>query len=186
MNMMEGDLACASSKACLRFASDSPPFLAMISGPLMTTTCAPVSSTRALASRVLPHPGGPCRSTPLGVGTPAVVHSSGKRRGSSTSSRMSCRVLPHPPTASYPIPTSTRGVGPPMATSVVPSTIPAMGASDSSAGAEGGWGCEGGASEAKGLRLRLRRKRPLRQTAPVAAPSDCPPKARRRKQTHAG
>mmetsp|Transcript_12284 Transcript_12284/g.26561 ORF Transcript_12284/g.26561 Transcript_12284/m.26561 type:complete len:278 (+) Transcript_12284:1023-1856(+) len=100
MKMMAGLFSWASSKAWRRLASLSPPLRAMISGPLMMTTWAPVSSMRALAMRVLPHPGGPWRSTPLGVGTPAVVQSSGKRRGSSTSSCMSLIALPQPPTES--------------------------------------------------------------------------------------
>mmetsp|Transcript_16544 Transcript_16544/g.32974 ORF Transcript_16544/g.32974 Transcript_16544/m.32974 type:complete len:250 (+) Transcript_16544:353-1102(+) len=100
MKMIEGAFFMASSKEARRFCSDSPPLRLMISGPLMTTTWAPVSSTRALASSVLPQPGGPCRSTPFGVGTPAVLHSSGKRRGISTSSLMSFTALAQPPTDS--------------------------------------------------------------------------------------
>mmetsp|Transcript_22947 Transcript_22947/g.47940 ORF Transcript_22947/g.47940 Transcript_22947/m.47940 type:complete len:307 (+) Transcript_22947:1078-1998(+) len=100
MKMMAGLFSWASSNAWRRLASLSPPLRAMISGPLMMTTCAPVSSMRALAMRVFPQPGGPWRRTPLGVGTPAVVQSSGKRRGSSTSSCMSLMALVQPPTES--------------------------------------------------------------------------------------
>mmetsp|Transcript_19099 Transcript_19099/g.43746 ORF Transcript_19099/g.43746 Transcript_19099/m.43746 type:complete len:242 (-) Transcript_19099:775-1500(-) len=118
MNMILGELFCASSNAALRFDSLSPPFFAMISGPLIDTTCAPVSSMRAFAMSVFPQPGGPWRRTPLGVGTPAVVQSSGKRRGSSTSSCMSLTALPQPPTESYPCPVTSRSTDGPIMSSV--------------------------------------------------------------------
>lgn len=47
------------------------PYLLMISGPLITVMCAPTSLAMARAIMVLPVPGGPYRSTPLGGGIPA-------------------------------------------------------------------------------------------------------------------
>mmetsp|Transcript_724 Transcript_724/g.1534 ORF Transcript_724/g.1534 Transcript_724/m.1534 type:complete len:387 (+) Transcript_724:1414-2574(+) len=133
MKMIEGAFSAASSNACRRLASDSPPLRAIISGPLMMTTCAPVSSTKAFASRVFPHPGGPCNKTPLGVGTPAVVQSSGNRRGISINSRISVVALSSPPTESYPAPTNGRGVLPPTTATVSPVNSPATAPSSSSA-----------------------------------------------------
>mmetsp|Transcript_20294 Transcript_20294/g.49754 ORF Transcript_20294/g.49754 Transcript_20294/m.49754 type:complete len:243 (-) Transcript_20294:443-1171(-) len=104
----------------------------MISGPLMITMCAPVSSTRALAINVLPHPGGPCNKTPFGEGTPAVLQSSGNRNGSSTSSRMSWIAFSDPPTESYPNPTVGRSIAPPKTTADEPLISPATTVSSSS------------------------------------------------------
>ena len=47
MKMMEGAFFSASSKAFLRFDSDSPAILDMISGPLMRKKKAPVSLATA-------------------------------------------------------------------------------------------------------------------------------------------
>ncbi len=54
----------------------------MIYGPLIKKKKAPVSLATALAINVLPDPGGPYRSTPLGGLTPNVLNSWGWRKGS--------------------------------------------------------------------------------------------------------
>ena len=66
MKMIAGEFFSASSKAFLRFDSDSPAILDMISGPLMRKKKAPVSFATARAIRVFPVPGGPNISIPLG------------------------------------------------------------------------------------------------------------------------
>ena len=73
----------------------------MISGPLIEYMLAPDSPARTLAIRVLPHPGGPCRSMPPCDSTPSFANSSGCLRGSSTISRMAAISAPRPPTSSY-------------------------------------------------------------------------------------
>ncbi|OPX63730.1 MAG: hypothetical protein A4E30_00581 [Methanomassiliicoccales archaeon PtaB.Bin215] len=73
----------------------------MISGPPMDTKLALVSPATALASSVLPVPGGPCSSTPLGASTPRRSNSSGWRSGSSIISRTFLTSSPRPPMSSY-------------------------------------------------------------------------------------
>ena len=73
----------------------------MISGPLTDVKCAFVSPATALASSVLPVPGGPCSSTPLGASTPICSNSSGCLIGSSTISRIFCTSARRPPRSSY-------------------------------------------------------------------------------------
>ena len=60
-----------------------------------------VSPATALASIVLPVPGGPCRSTPLGASTPNLLKSSGCLSGSSTISLIFLTASPRPPISSY-------------------------------------------------------------------------------------
>eukprot|EP00965_Chrysotila_dentata_P211039 6186253-Pleurochrysis_carterae.AAC.5 len=69
----------------------------MISGPLISVKCAPVSAATALAIIVLPQPGGPWISTPRGGRTPTEVNTFGWRIGSSTSSRILASCLSQPP-----------------------------------------------------------------------------------------
>ena len=73
----------------------------MISGPLTDVKCAFVSPATALASSVLPVPGGPCSSTPFGASTPIFSNSSGCLIGSSTISRIFCTSARRPPRSSY-------------------------------------------------------------------------------------
>ena len=56
----------------------------MISGPLIAEKYASDSCATAFASSVLPVPGGPCKSTPLGGSMPSRSNSSGCLSGSST------------------------------------------------------------------------------------------------------
>ena len=75
MKMMAGLFFSASSKAFLKLPSASPAILDIISGPLIKKKNAPVSLATARAISVLPDPGGPYKSTPLGGFTPKVLKS---------------------------------------------------------------------------------------------------------------
>ena len=70
--VIPGEFFSASSKAFLKFDSDSPANLDIISGPLMRKKNAPVSLATALARRVLPVPGGPNMRIPRGGFTPEI------------------------------------------------------------------------------------------------------------------
>merc|ERR1719429_405131 len=59
-----GAAALALSKTSRTLASDSPNHIVSNSGPLMLTKLAEHSLATALASKVLPHPGGPQRRAP--------------------------------------------------------------------------------------------------------------------------
>mmetsp|Transcript_35653 Transcript_35653/g.77572 ORF Transcript_35653/g.77572 Transcript_35653/m.77572 type:complete len:306 (-) Transcript_35653:486-1403(-) len=100
MKMIEGAFFSASSKAFLRFDSDSPASLDMISGPLMRKKKAPVSFATARAISVFPEPGGPYSRMPLGGFTPIVWKSCGCLSGSSTSSLICASCFLNPPTSS--------------------------------------------------------------------------------------
>lgn len=102
MKMMAGLCFSASSKAFLKFPSASPAIFDMISGPLIRKKNAPVSFATALAIRVLPDPGGPYSSTPLGGFTPSVLNSCGCLSGSSIISRIRAICFRQPPISSYP------------------------------------------------------------------------------------
>ena len=64
--------ACARANTCRTARSDSPTYLSSNSGPLMDRKFAPDSFAIALASSVLPQPGGPKSSTPTGIATTLV------------------------------------------------------------------------------------------------------------------
>lgn len=81
--MMAGLFFSASSKAFLKFPSASPAILLIISGPFIKKKKAPVSLATALAIKVLPLPGGPYNSTPLGGLTPKFLNNYGCLNGSS-------------------------------------------------------------------------------------------------------
>ena len=81
INMIDGAFASASSKNSLRFSSDPPTYLLMISGPLIAIKCASLSLATAFASNVLPVPGGPCIKIPFGGAIPNLSKSSGLLRG---------------------------------------------------------------------------------------------------------
>ena len=100
MKMMEGDCLPACSKISRSRFSDSPYWLPMISGPAMEKKFASDSFATALASSVLPVPGGPWRITPFGGSMPRRWKSSGCRSGSSTISRTWSTASPRPPISS--------------------------------------------------------------------------------------
>ena len=66
----------------------------MISGPLTAKKLASVSWATARAISVLPQPGGPSSSTPLGASMPSRSNSSGYRSGNSTISRTRSKLPP--------------------------------------------------------------------------------------------
>src|SRR6059058_3309154 len=70
--------------------SDSPTHLLKSSGPLMEMKLASLSVATALASMVLPHPGGPKSRIPFGGLIPTLVKASGFFIGHSTASWSSC------------------------------------------------------------------------------------------------
>ena len=79
--MIDGEFASASSKYSLKFSSDPPTYLLIISGPLINMKWASLSLATALASNVLPVPGGPCINTPFGGAIPNFSNNSGLLRG---------------------------------------------------------------------------------------------------------
>ena len=79
--VIPGEFFSASSKAFLKFDSDSPANLDIISGPLMRKKNAPVSLATALARRVLPVPGGPNMRIPRGGFTPEICQLIETRHG---------------------------------------------------------------------------------------------------------
>mmetsp|Transcript_7518 Transcript_7518/g.22610 ORF Transcript_7518/g.22610 Transcript_7518/m.22610 type:complete len:205 (-) Transcript_7518:809-1423(-) len=77
MKIIAGEFFSASSNAFLKFDSDSPANLDMISGPLIKKKNAPVSFATALAINVFPEPGGPYNRIPFGGFTPIVLNNCG-------------------------------------------------------------------------------------------------------------
>lgn len=75
MKIIAGAFFSASSKAFLRFSSACQAIFDIISGPLIRKKKAQVSLAIALASIVLPLPGGPYNSTPFGGLTPKFLKS---------------------------------------------------------------------------------------------------------------
>mmetsp|Transcript_7812 Transcript_7812/g.18419 ORF Transcript_7812/g.18419 Transcript_7812/m.18419 type:complete len:281 (+) Transcript_7812:296-1138(+) len=75
MKMIAGAFFSASANALRRLSSDSPAIFDMISGPLMRKKKAPVSLATARAINVLPEPGGPYMSMPLGGLMPRLLNS---------------------------------------------------------------------------------------------------------------
>ena len=98
--MIEGAFSSASSKNSLRFSSDPPTYLLMISGPFIKMKWASLSLATAFASNVLPVPGGPCIKTPFGGATPNFSKISGFLRGISIISRTFLTSSFNPPISS--------------------------------------------------------------------------------------
>ena len=98
--MMQGAEAHALENKALTALSLSPTYLLSSSGPLIEIKLALLSLLTALATRVLPHPGGPKRSTPAGAVNPTSLYLSGKRIGSTTVTRRSLRISWRAPTSS--------------------------------------------------------------------------------------
>ena len=111
---LSGAMASISSKnttvgaACFAFLkvsrtafSDSPTYLLKSSGPLMLMKFASLSLATALASMVLPVPGGPKSSMPLGGVVLTASNISGYFKGHSTASMSSCFAVSSPPISSH-------------------------------------------------------------------------------------
>ncbi len=85
MKMMQGAVCRAFSKRSLTRAAPTPTKSSTNSEPLMEKKGTFASPATARASSVLPVPGGPTRSSPLGSLPPSLLKRSGARRKSSTS-----------------------------------------------------------------------------------------------------
>ena len=84
-----GAEALALLKSYRTAFSDSPTYLLRSSGPLIEIKLAFDSLETALATRVLPQPGGPYKRTPAGALRPILLNFSGCKIGSTTESSSS-------------------------------------------------------------------------------------------------
>ena len=100
MNTMDGALSFASSNSSRTRRAPSPMYFWTSSDPTIRMKVAFVWCATALASSVLPVPGGPTRSTPFGGSMPTLLYSSGLSSGSSTASLTSMICSSSPPTSS--------------------------------------------------------------------------------------
>ena len=85
MKMMQGELRFAWSNRSRTRDAPTPTNISTNSLPLMLKNGTPASPATALPSSVLPVPGGPTSSTPLGIFAPSATNRSGNRRNSTTS-----------------------------------------------------------------------------------------------------
>mmetsp|Transcript_9348 Transcript_9348/g.28124 ORF Transcript_9348/g.28124 Transcript_9348/m.28124 type:complete len:605 (+) Transcript_9348:419-2233(+) len=94
--MTDGAAALAAANTPRNPCSLSPTASDTTSEPFSRNKVAPASAAAAAASTVLPHPGGPCNSTPRGALMPYCAKSSGACSGSVTSFRSSsfCSEMP--------------------------------------------------------------------------------------------
>ena len=83
MNIIEGALDLAKSNISLTILPPSPIYFWASSEPTMPRKVTSVELATALASIVLPVPGGPVMSTPLGGSMPKSLNASGFDRGNS-------------------------------------------------------------------------------------------------------
>mmetsp|Transcript_3731 Transcript_3731/g.6370 ORF Transcript_3731/g.6370 Transcript_3731/m.6370 type:complete len:249 (+) Transcript_3731:1355-2101(+) len=86
MKMMQGAFSFAFLKRSRTRDAPTPTNISTNSDPEIEKKGTPASPAMALARRVLPVPGGPTRSTPLGILAPTAVNFSGRLRNSTTSS----------------------------------------------------------------------------------------------------
>ena len=84
-NTIHGALRLACSKRSLTLAAPTPTNISTNSEPLMWKNGTPASPATARAIRVLPVPGDPTSSTPLGMRAPRARNRSGNLRNSTTS-----------------------------------------------------------------------------------------------------
>ena len=98
---MQGAACRALRNTSRRPRSDSPTYIDNSSGPLTETKFTPASVARALASSVLPQPGGPDSSSALGRGQAHATRTGrDSSSGHSTASRNRCLISSSPPTSS--------------------------------------------------------------------------------------
>ena len=83
--MMQGAFSFAFLNRSRTREAPTPTNISTNSEPEMEKNGTPASPAIALASSVLPVPGGPTRSTPLGILAPTLVKRSGRLRNSTTS-----------------------------------------------------------------------------------------------------
>ena len=98
MKMMHGALRLASSKRSRTRAAPTPTNISTKSEPLRLKNGTPASPATARASSVLPVPGGPTSSTPLGSLAPSLVYLPGSLR-KETISRVSSTASSTPATS---------------------------------------------------------------------------------------
>ena len=96
-----GAAARARAKRVRTARSLSPTYLLSSSGPLMEMKFALASFAVALATSVLPHPGGPYRSTPVDTARPIAWNLAGCAMGSTTLNASSSRTSVSEPTSSH-------------------------------------------------------------------------------------
>ena len=106
MNTMHGALVWACWNMSRTRAAPTPTNISTKSEPERLKNGTPASPAIALASRVLPVPGGPTSSTPLGIRPPRTWYLSGERR-KSTTSRSSSTASSMPATSSKVTPMSS-------------------------------------------------------------------------------
>ncbi len=85
MKMTAGSCLRASSNRRRMRAAPRPANISTNEEADCEKNCAPDSCATALASSVLPVPGGPCSSTPWGTFAPSLLNGLGSRRNSTTS-----------------------------------------------------------------------------------------------------
>mmetsp|Transcript_1818 Transcript_1818/g.5290 ORF Transcript_1818/g.5290 Transcript_1818/m.5290 type:complete len:226 (+) Transcript_1818:1366-2043(+) len=111
MKMTAGARRCARLKRAFTYFSPSPNHLEASADMLMLRKLAPDSAATALASIVLPVPGGPNRRTPLvGLVRAPRLKSSGRCSGSITTSRRDALTASRAPMSSKVVPTSSGGM----------------------------------------------------------------------------
>ncbi len=109
MKMIAGAFLRASPNSRRMRAAPRPANISTNDAADCEKNCAPDSCATALASSVLPVPGGPCSSTPAGTRAPSFVNSFGSRRNSTTS-RSSSLASSTPAMSSQPIEVFTSGL----------------------------------------------------------------------------
>mmetsp|Transcript_35269 Transcript_35269/g.119420 ORF Transcript_35269/g.119420 Transcript_35269/m.119420 type:complete len:200 (+) Transcript_35269:971-1570(+) len=97
----ESTFSFASSKASRTSFAPSPMNICTNCGPASLRKMASVCFAHARARRVLPVPGGPCKSTPFGGRMPMALNISACVIGSTTASMSSLICLSHPPMSEY-------------------------------------------------------------------------------------
>mmetsp|Transcript_28567 Transcript_28567/g.77052 ORF Transcript_28567/g.77052 Transcript_28567/m.77052 type:complete len:275 (-) Transcript_28567:1339-2163(-) len=100
-NRTQGWAARARENSCRTARSLSPTYLFSSSGPLMDMKFAPLSCATALATKVLPQPGGPYSSTPVAEDRPRAWKRSGCITGWVMQKDNSSRTSSSDPTSSH-------------------------------------------------------------------------------------
>ena len=100
MNMIDGAASRAITNSSRTMRDPSPMYFCTSSEPETRMNVQSVWCATARASSVLPVPGGPYMSTPLGCAIPRDSKSSGCLMGSSITSLISLICLSQPPTMS--------------------------------------------------------------------------------------
>ncbi len=89
MKIIQGECFLACSNRSLTLEAPTPTNISTKSEPLILKKGTPASPATARANRVLPVPGAPKRSTPLGIRAPNWINLRGERKNSTISSSSS-------------------------------------------------------------------------------------------------